>query len=91
MGQRRQFINQVEADDNADGSNDRKNRAAEFPAEFPDGFAAHGDDTDEVDQEYCQRTGVDNSTMCIKGTKPEMMAMTIEPTMVIRYGVWYVS
>lgn len=57
MGQRRQFINQVEADDNADGSNDRKDRAAEFPRNFRM-VAAHSDDTDEVDQEYCQRTGV---------------------------------
>ena len=57
IGQRRQIINQVEADDNAYGSIDRKDRAADFPRDFRM-VAAHSDDTDEVDQEYCQRTGV---------------------------------
>ena len=34
---------------------------------------------------------LDNSTMCMSGTKPEMTAMRMEPQMVIKYGVWKVG
>lgn len=50
MGQCRQFIDEVEADDDADGSDEVEQGAMEFPRDFRV-FAAHDDDADEVDQE----------------------------------------
>ena len=78
MGQCRQFIDEVEADDDADGSDEVEQGAMEFPRDFRV-FAAHDDDADEVDQEDGQVPVLDNSTMCMSGTKPEMTAMRMEP------------
>ena len=57
VGQGRQFIDEVEADDDADRGDDIEQGAMEFPRDFRV-FAAHGDDADEVDQEDGQRPRV---------------------------------
>ena len=78
MGQCRQFIDEVEADDDADGSDEVEQGAMEFPRDFRV-FAAHDDDADEVDQEDGQGPCIGQFDVCMSGTKPEMTAMRMEP------------
>lgn len=90
MGQCRQFIDEVEADDDADGSDEVEQGAMEFPRDFRV-FAAHDDDADEVDQEDGQGPCIGQFDDVHERDEAGNDGDEDGTPMVIKYGVWKVG